>query len=181
MKRVHLKQQTFLCAAAGILLGTIFCNQVFFSGLVNYTVLYGFLERGWNHAAAAEQGFVFDVLSVRLAETAAIFMLAKCRLRSSLIFFYTLWMGVCASAVLTILTWSRGFLGFPYFLACIFPHMFFYTVLWGLLALHCRMSYGIRRGRFWSVIAALAAAGICSEIFLNSRILGLLIGFRANL
>lgn len=181
MKRMDLKLQIFLCAAAGIFLGTIFCNQVFCSGLVSYSVLYRFLEQGWNRAAAKERYFVWNVVGVRLAETILVFMLARSRLRKILIFLYCLWTGVCVSAILTILTWNRGIFGFPCFLACIFPHMFFYIVLWGLLTLRWRSPYGIINSRFWSAVVFLATAGISSEIFLNSRIIGLLIGFCAAL
>lgn len=181
MKRMNLKLQIFLCAAAGVFLGTIFCNQVFGSGLVSYSVLYQCLERSWECAAAAERSFAWKVICVRLAETILVLVLARSRLRRGLIFLYCLLMGVCESAILTILTWNRGILGFPCFLACIFPHMFFYIILWGLLTLRCRISYGIRNSRFWSAVIFLAATGICSEIFLNSRILGILIGFYAGL
>lgn len=176
MKRMNLKLQIFLCAAAGILFGTIFCNQVFCSGLVSYSVLYQCLERGWNRAAAAKRYFAWRVVCVRLSETILVFMLARSRLRKVLVFLYCLLMGVCLSAILTILTWNQGILGLPYFLACMFPHMFFYIMLWGLLTLRWRISYEIRSNRFWSAVMFCAAIGICSEIFLNSRILGLLIG-----
>lgn len=181
MKRMNLNMQIFLCAVAGILIGTIFCNQVFYSGLVNYSVLYRLLEQGWDRAAGAKRYFVWNVVCVRLAETILVFMLARSRLRTVLIFLYCLLMGACLSAILTILTWNRGIFGFLCFLACMFPHMFFYIMLWGLLAMRWRISYEIRNHRFWSAIIFLTAAGICSEIFLNSRILGFLIGVRAAL
>ena len=171
MKKIRLNEQIFLCFATGIILGTMFCNQMFGSGLVSYGVLYEYLERGWCAAVAAGPTFPWKVVCVRLAETAAVIGLAKSRIKRPLIFLFSAWTGICASALLTILTWSRGPSGFLYFLTSMSPHMIFYLTVWGLLILRYRSPYEIRRGRFWSAVFFLMAMGLVMEILVNPRFL----------
>lgn len=175
MKKIRLNEQIFLWFAAGIILGTMLCNQMFGSGLVSYAVLYDYLERGWRCAVDGGTAFPWKVVCVRLVETAAVIGLAKSRMRGPLIFIFSAWTGICASALLTILTWSRGPSGFLYFLTGMFPHMFFYLAVWGLLLLRYRSPYEIRKGRFWSAVFFMMAVGMVAEILVNPYLLDFLI------
>lgn len=175
MKRIRLGEWIFLCFAAGILLGTFLGNQMFGSGLVSYSILYECLERGWHCAVDGAAMIPEKIVLVRLLETAALLVLARSRMRHPLIFLFSLWIGICASALLTVLTWSRGVSGFLYFLACVFPHMIFYLAAWGILLLRYRSPYEVRRGRFWSAVILLIAFGLVLEILVNPVILGILL------
>lgn len=175
MKRIRFGERLFLCFVAGILLGIFFINQMFGSGLVSYSVLYEALERGWHSALEKDAIFPWKVALVRLMETAVLFVLVRSRLRHSLIFLFSFWIGICASALLTILTWSRGISGFLYFLACVFPHMICYLASWGILILHYRSPYEMKKGQLWSAVILLGAFGLVAEILINPVILGFLL------
>ena len=175
MKRMRLNVQIFLWFVSGTLLGTVCCNQMFGSGLVNYSVLYEHLQRGWICAADAQPQFPWKVLGMRLLETGAVRLLAGSRLKRSLIFLFSAWTGACASVLLTILTWSRGAAGFLCFLACMFPHMLFYLASWGMLILGYRSPYEVRKGLFWRAVLFLLCLGVVTEILLNPQILRFLL------
>lgn len=172
MKRIRLNMQIFLCASAGILLGTALCNRIFESGLVSYAVLFDGLERTWQDAAGSV--FVRKTIIVRLLETAGLIVLAGSHLQKLLIWLYSFWMGMYVSTLLTVLTWNRGIFGILYFLACIFPHMLIYPFAWGLLILRYRAPYEIYKWKFWCVMVLLIGMGFLAEIFLNPLLLRLL-------
>ncbi|MGN0158110.1 MAG: hypothetical protein ACI39W_03065 [Brotaphodocola sp.] len=171
MRKIRLSEKVFLCFIIGIIVGMVLCNQMFASGLVSYAVLYEHLQRGWIYAVEGNRSFPWKIVSIRVAETAALIFLAKSRMKRSLIFLFSVWTGICASALLTIITWSRGMTGFLYFMGCISPHMAFYLASWTALILRYRSPYEVKKGRFWSAVFFLAASGLVLEILVNPKLL----------
>lgn len=159
---------------AGWLLAAVAVNRVFALELVNYQVLYGYVSAGWGRTAAENQESVLRILLVRLAETAAVASVCRSRTRAIGCPALLLAAGFCASTSLVLFTWCRGFIGLVCFLLAGFPHELFYGAAWWILMQRYMYPLPVRRGRFWSGVAALTAAGLLSELCLNPLLVRLL-------
>lgn len=157
--------------AAGWLLAAVAVNRVFSLGLVNYQALYGYVAAGWSEAAEGQQGVLFRILLIRLAETAAVAAVCKSRFQGLGCPVLLLTAGFCGGASLVLFTWCRGPMGLVCFLLTGFPHELFYGAAWWILMKRYLFRLSVRWGRFWSGVAVLVAAGLLSEFQLNPLLL----------
>lgn len=65
-------------------LATVGANRVFASGLVDYRILYQYLQRGWQSLAQKDFSCVLRILLVRFLETAVVEFLCRNRLHKML-------------------------------------------------------------------------------------------------
>ncbi len=152
---------------AGILLATIAANQLFASGVVDYQILYGYLQRGWQNTGEKRLGSIFWILLVRMAETVMVEMLCRSRMRRLWVGLLLLWIGCGAGFSLVLMTWYNGAYGLVVFLLSNFPHQLFYGLSWGILIIRHFSGYEARERRFWGVVLALLLFGILAEIHIN--------------
>ena len=75
--------------------------------------------------------------------------------------------GVFCGLLVAALTFDRGLLGLPIFLLTIFPQWIFYLPVWVFMAIRAGEGLDRLKLRVWFLLAALAAAGIFSEAYLN--------------
>lgn len=173
MKRISQAYYFLIWIGIGIVAATVAANRLFASGLVNYQVLYRYMEAGWQHGAEMgrmDARAVFEILTVRLAETAVIAFV--CRRAShgghrTGICLLLIYSGAVTGLSVVLMTWCRGFLGIFCGIAACMPHYLLYLAAWGILILQALAGYEIRKNRFWPVVGLLVAAGIMAEIWLN--------------
>ncbi len=155
----------------GMAAATIGANRMFASGLVDYRLLYQYLQEGWRNTAAGDWKSVCRILLVRVAETAVIELLCRSRFHRLSVPLLLIWAGCGIGMSLVLMTWHQGFWGLFVFLASIFPHQLFYGTAWGILLIKCLSGYEARRRRFWGAVTALLLFGILLEVHVNAKML----------
>ena len=165
----HIRRESYLLfwLVAGWLFAAVGTNRLFASGLVNYQVMYGYVAQGWSAAIQGQTASVLKILLVRLGETALIASVCRSRMRGPGIILILIVAGLSAGVSLVLFTWCRGVMGIVCFILTGFPQDLFYFSAWGILILKYAMSYEVRRGKFWSMVASLLMLGICAEIWLS--------------
>lgn len=158
----------------GMLLATVTGNRLFASGLVDYRILYQYLQQGWQNMLAKDWKCLLRILLVRSLQTAAVEFLCRNRLHRLLVPLLLVWAGCSAGFSLVLMTWYRGGFGLIVFLASNFPHQLFYGTAWGILIFKCLSGYEVRRRRFWGAVAALLLFGVLMEVHVNARLLSML-------
>lgn len=161
--------------SVGMALATVAANRVFASGLVDYCILYQYLQRGWQSLAQKDFSCVLRILLVRILETAVVEFLCRNRLHRMFVPLLLVWAGCSAGFSLVLMTWYQGAAGLLLFLASNFPHQLFYGAAWGILIFKCLSGYEARRRRFWGAVAALLLFGVLAEIHVNTLLLSCLI------
>ena len=156
VKRKNQGMYLLLWVGIGMTMATIAANRMFASGLVDYQLLYQYLQQGWQNTANGDWKCVCRILMIRVAQTAVIELLCRSRLHRLTV------------PLLLI------FLGLFVFLVSIFPHQIFYGAAWGILLIKCLSGYEARRHRFWGAVTALLLFGILLEVHVNARLLSLL-------
>lgn len=173
MKRISQGYYFLIWIGIGIVAATMAANRLFASGLVNYQVLYRYMEAGWQHGVETgrmDAWAVLEILMVRLTETAVIAFVCRRashgghRIGICLLLIYS---GAVTGLSIVLMTWCRGFIGIICCLMACMPHYLLYLMAWGILILQALAGYEIRKNRFWPVIGLLVAAGIMAEIWLN--------------
>lgn len=157
-------------AGIGILFVTVAVNRLFASGLVNYRVLYGWLEQRLETEIPGTFA-VLRILFLRGLQTAAVVALCSGGFRQFFVRMIPAVMGGGASGIIVLLTWSRGAVGLPLALALWLPHGLLYLAVWAALLLRLSSGERLRERRFLSAVWALFLAGILLEILINPWIL----------
>ena len=159
---------------AGLLLATVAANQMFASGVVDYHVLYGYLQRGWENTKEKQLGSVIRILLVRILQTAVVEVLCRGRMNRLSVGVLLSWAGCGAGFSMALMTWHRGAYGLIVFLLSNFPHQLFYGMAWGILIIRCLSGYEARRNRFRGAVLACLLFGILSEVHVNPMLLPLI-------
>ena len=154
-----------------MLLATIAGNRLFASGLVDYRILYQYLQQGWQNMLAKDWKCLLRILLVR---SPAIEFLCRNRLHKFSVPLLLIWAGCSAGFSLVLMTWYRGGFGLVVFLVSHFPHQIFYGIAWGILIFKCLSGYEARRRRFWGAVIALLLFGILMEVHVNAWLLSML-------
>jgi len=173
---VRLRQEHMLAfwTGIGILFATAGVNRLFASGLVNYQVLYGYLEQGWKQGPGRSTFAVLKIVVIRSAQTAAVIFLCRGRFRQFFCCALPVLLGAGAGFSLVLLTWCRGAVGILLFVALWFPHGLCYLAVWTALFFRYVSGYEVRQQKFRSAVLALLALGILLEILINPWFLRLL-------
>lgn len=160
---------TALAAAAlvGWIVSVLLCNWTFYTGIVNYEVLYQRVAACWDRALLLEKWERLRILAVRLLEMAGVAAVSRCRVRKAGSFLILFLVGFCGGMSLSLLVWSRGILGALLFLGAGFPQDLCY-----LLCIVLLLSKGCTRSmpskeRFFCATVFLLAAGILLELYVN--------------
>lgn len=171
MVRVRREYVPVFWAGVGILLASVAANRLFASELVNYPVLYGYLEQGWQQRGDWDGLAVAKVVVLRAMQTVAVALLCRGRFKRLACRMIPALIGGGTGLSIVLLTWSRGAVGILLFLALWFPHGLCYLAVWGLLLLRCAMDCEVQTRSFWSAVLAALAAGILLEMFTGARFL----------
>ena len=173
VRRKNQGMYLLLWIGIGITAATIGANRVFASGLVDYRLLYQYLQQGWQDTANGDWKSVCRILLIRVAQTAVIEFLCRSRIHRLTVPLLLVWAGCGAGLSLVLMTWQQGVLGLFVFLVSIFPHQIFYGAAWGILLIKCLSGYEAGRRRFWGAVTALLLFGILMEVHVNARLLSL--------
>lgn len=153
---------------AGMLLATVLANRVFASGLVDYRILYQYLQQGWQNMIAKDWKCIMRILLIRSVQTLAVELLCRNRLHRMLVPLILIWAGVSVGFSMVLMTWYQGMFGLVVFLVSNFPHQLFYGTAWGILIFKCLSGYEARKHRFWGAVAALLLFGVLMEVHVNA-------------
>lgn len=174
MRRISQSDLLILWIGIGVLAATVAANRLFASGLVNYEVLYRYMQGGWQRGLPDGREGIWDalkILTVRLSETAVVeFVCRKAaqggrrRIGIYLLLFYS---GAVTGVSVVLTTWCCGIRGIFFCMLSCIPHYGFYLPVWGIFILRSLGGYETRRGRFWAVVGLLFLAGVWSEVWLN--------------
>lgn len=167
MRRIRQESRLLFWFACGVIPVTLLMNRLLGSGVVHVPVLGSYLQDGWQRAAAGGKGMVWRIVLTRLAETAFVAGICRSRMRGLAVRMLPWLWGAATAVLLVVMTWYRGIWGLVYGLLPLLPHGPVYAVLWFLLLWRCSFSREVRRGRFWSALIFLLAAGILLEIYVN--------------
>ena len=80
VKRKNQGMYLLLWVGIGMTMATIAANRMFASGLVDYQLLYQYLQQGWQNTANGDWKCVCRILMIRVAQTAVIELLCRSRL-----------------------------------------------------------------------------------------------------
>ena len=158
----------------GMMTATVAANRAFASGLVDYRILYQYLQRGWQSMIEKDWKCMLRILAVRSLQTAAVELICRNRLHWLSVPFLLIWAGCSAGFSLVLMTWYQGWMGLFFFLISNFPHQLFYGTAWGILIFRCLSGYEVRLRRFWGAVAALLLFGVLAEVHINTLLLSLL-------
>lgn len=175
MKRIRQEHVLFFWFASSVCLSAVLCNRLFYEGIISYQALYLHLNQGWTFVLESGSALAWKIIVVRLAGGLALILCLRSRFKRFFLWVLPVLAGVCVSALITVLTWSRGISGFLFFGAVILPHGIFYSAALVLLVLGYGAGYEIRKSRFWSVVLCLESFGIVTEIIINPWILQFLV------
>ena len=167
MSRLRQEHMLVFWTGIGILFATVAVNRLFASGLVNYQILYGYLEQSWTQGADRSGFASWKITAMRGAQTAAVVFLCRGRFRQFLCRGLLVLFGAGAGLYLVLLTWCRGVAGLPVFVALWFPHGICYLGVWMVLILRYAAGHEVYRQSFWSAVLVLFIAGILLEILVN--------------
>lgn len=160
---------TALAAAAlvGWIISVLLCNWTFYTGIVNYEVLYRNVAACWDRALLLGTWDRLRILAIRLLEMAGVAAVARCQFRKAGSFLVLFFIGFGGGMFLSLLVWSRGIVGVLLFLGAGFPQNLCY-----LLCIILLLSKGCTRSmpskeRFFCVTVFLFASGILLELYVN--------------
>lgn len=156
---------------AGMLLATVFANRVFASGLVDYRILYHYLQKGWQKMIEKDWKCIMRILLIRSVQTLAVEFICRNRLHRLLVPLMLVWIGFSVGFSMVLMTWYQGMFGLIVFLVSNFPHQLFYGTAWGILIFKCLSGYEARKRRFWGAVAAFLLFGVLTEVHVNSMLL----------
>lgn len=171
MKRIRRKYYLLFWLMAGWLVASVCVNRLFAAGLINYSVLYGFVVRGWEATAQRQTAALGKIIFWRVAETALLTGICRSRLRRPGAGVFLCMVGMSAGASLVLLTWYHGIWGLPAYLLAGFCQDMCYVAAWVMIIYYYTADYEVHRGRFWSAVLFLLTCGIGAEITLSPLIL----------
>ncbi len=167
MKRIRQEHILFLYFVVSVVLTSVLCSRLFAAGIIQYLILYENLEQGWNTILDQGAGLSWKVAATRTATVSVIILCLRSRQRHRFVRLFSAGAGICTSVLISILTWSRGFSGFLFFLILWFPHGLCYGAAFFLLLLSAGEQSVLHKGKFWSALLCLLSLGMLAELKIN--------------